>query len=77
MKSSPPPVVLLNSERSRLLTELEGIAAHLETVEEHLTVASYRSGVTLTARTERRLDAIREAVSGLRATVQSAPVGGD
>ena len=77
MKTSQQPVRLLFSERARLLDELEGIRAHLETVEEHLTVAAYRGGATLTARTERRLEAMREAVSGLRATVDRAPIEGD
>lgn len=70
-------VYLDHHDRARLLDELEGMVAHHQTVEEHLTVAAYRSGTTLSAWTESRLDTIRQAVSELREKVAAAPVRAD
>lgn len=77
MKATAPALSLTYSERARVLEELEGCLMHLQVVEEHLAVAAARQGTTVAARTERQLDAAREALSEVRGKVSRAPVGGD
>jgi hypothetical protein len=77
VKTSAPRVVLTHGERHRILEELRAVLATVEVVEEHLMVASARSGTAVSAWTEARLDALRVAAVELSQQVERAPLGGD
>lgn len=70
-------VVLDSSDRARLVQLLDEIAGRTIALEETLAVAAVRSGTSLSAWTEARLDALRDAVAELRGQVLHAPLDGD
>lgn len=69
-------VVLSNSERSRVLDELNSILARTSVVSEHLEVSAARSGSGVSLWTEHQLDAILEGARALRGAVERAPLDG-
>ena len=69
-------VVLNNSERNRVLDDLNGILARTSVISEHLEVAAARAGSDLSVWTETQLDSMMEAARALRRAVESAPLNG-
>lgn len=67
-------VVLSNSERVRVLDELNSILARTSIVGEHLEVSAARAGTGVSVWTETQLDSIIEAARSLRRAVESAPL---
>lgn len=77
MKSDRPRTVLATSERSRILIELSRIIASTEVVQEHLLVASRRSGAEVSGWTSERLDRLLEASRDLQKQVEKTPLSAD
>lgn len=70
-------MVLGDLERTHLLHDLDVILGRCTALEEVLTVAAWRSGTNPSEWTEKRLSAIRGAVTELAEQVKTSPIDGD
>lgn len=75
--SGRPKVVLSDTEKARLIVDLERTLGLVVGVEETLTVAAWRSGTNPSEWTEAQLDGIRDGATRLLEQVRRTSIDGD